>query len=1010
MKKKLIIIAAAVLAVLIAAGGSWFLFLRDASPSSKPIDVARLTFAGEPIIDTELSDATGDSLPEGWDKTYPYIFLNNADKSTSIQTEGGNNNHISIRQTDEGGVLSFYGRNGANILTLPDLDTEEYVFSFDLSFDAFKTPFGVAVDLPKDYKTANGATIFQFSGIDIDQSEDNTVLVPTFNLYRLTHTKGDADYAGTQKDRVDLNIADYVPDAVVINDAETGEGTVPFDVTLNVKVYHFKNIFYFYVNDVLIAHIEDSDDTPATRVGFFSDTSGREVSVTNLSICELIYASDFTKELYNANTLLSEDFTDTADGSLPEKWKILTKDWIEGSDKGSAEVKNGSLKLNAEDGSVAVVFPQIAFDNTLTQVVFKLNSTKGKIGIIDSISDPLVSSNGGTFATLSLSDVSGNHYNSQSGIVSQLKALALDGEELTLTSEDNVTLSVYRFNGKSFFFVNDIFVSHLSETAPATQKHFAGIFAEHTGDIEVTSVTVTALVQKGITDNAKVKSGEITIGNDSAGMKFKAQINKNDVVFAGAVEGKYSSDSSLKLGIVLVPREEKSDAAISAETKGAVLLEADNINDNSSMIEFSAELKRIPEADLNKYLAVSAYMAVDSGDSKHYFYGKVENYSPAVLASNIYLDQSDSVKANLDTIFKGCSNYVGKYEKSLTFALFSDFHYKAMMYSTSIADLEAIFDRADKAGAAFVLSGGDFCNDFLGSPELTNAFLNNKYNMPAYNIYGNHELESANNSMQVVTPLLTNDENVVWGTKNGKIGNGDIGYYYFESGGFRIVCTDTNYSYNPATGRWEHNTTSSYGPPSGNTQGNSLGPDQLIWLEEVLTEAAYNGTPCIVIGHDSFSGKFRSTSPDAADIREIYGRVNSIRKGTVLMSINGHIHTNNIAVVEDVLYLDMNTTRNGVWKGTGTTHYTEEHTFDYVEYDISGTPVSESKKSLSELSMGDNTWFFEDPLSAIVTVSQYGTITVEGMESSWAYGIVPENTRDDQVPMVSSGIWEMLRK
>ena len=331
------------------------------------------------------------------------------------------------------------------------------------------------------------------------------------------------------------------------------------------------------------------------------------------------------------------------------------------------------------------------------------------------------------------------------------------------------------------------------------------------------------------------------------------------------------------------------------------------------------------------------------------------------------------------------------------------------MYSTSVADMQAILDRAHKAGASFILSGGDFCNDFKGSPELMNAFLKNNYNLPAYNVYGNHELE-AGNSMDFVTPLLTNDKNVVWGTEDGKIGDGSIAYYYADRDDFRIVGIDTNYSFNPTTQEWEHNYTGSYGPPTGNTKGNSLGPVQLQWLEEVLTDAAYKGKSCIIIGHDSLSGKFRSISPDAARVREIYSTVNGIREGTVLISINGHIHTDNMAVVGNVLYIDMNTTRNGVWRGTGTEHYGAEHTYDYVEYDEQGNAIASYKRSLNELTMGKNTWFFEDPLSAIVKVSQYGTISVEGMKSRWIYGINPADAKNDEVPKLTSGKWELIKK
>ena len=104
----------------------------------------------------------------------------------------------------------------------------------------------------------------------------------------------------------------------------------------------------------------------------------------------------------------------------------------------------------------------------------------------------------------------------------------------------------------------------------------------------------------------------------------------------------------------------------------------------------------------------------------------------------------------------------------------------------------------------------------------------------------------------------------------------------------------------------------------------------------------------------------------------------------------------------------MNTTRNGVWRGTGEAHYGANHTFEQIEYDDNGNPVTTRKVSLDTLTMGKNTWFFEDPLSAVVTVSQYGTITVEGMESRWIYGVNPD-AGDFEEPRVSSGKWELIK-
>ena len=60
---------------------------------------------------------------------------------------------------------------------------------------------------------------------------------------------------------------------------------------------------------------------------------------------------------------------------------------------------------------------------------------------------------------------------------------------------------------------------------------------------------------------------------------------------------------------------------------------------------------------------------------------------------------------------------------SFRFTVFADFHYKKMMYDSTVEDLNVIMERAKKFGSQFVLSLGDFCNDYKGSPEIVKAFL-----------------------------------------------------------------------------------------------------------------------------------------------------------------------------------------------------------------------------------------------------------------------------------------------
>lgn len=346
-------------------------------------------------------------------------------------------------------------------------------------------------------------------------------------------------------------------------------------------------------------------------------------------------------------------------------------------------------------------------------------------------------------------------------------------------------------------------------------------------------------------------------------------------------------------------------------------------------------------------------------------------------------------------------------ENAVRFLVFADFHYKKGMYAPTVGDLDAIMRRAAEEKVDFVLHAGDFSNDYTHSPEITSRYLKNAEGLAVYGVYGNHELESKGNVMPRVTPLLTNQiSSVTFGTADGKLGSGDIAYYFFDQAGFRFIFLDNNYSLNPTTGKWEHNKEASWGPPAGNEKGNSLGPDQLLWLEKVLLDAAEKGLSCVLTSHSGYSGVWES-APDASEVRAIFRKVNTIRKNTVILAINGHYHTDHAKVVENVLYFDVNTAINGWWQPQREPHYTDGQTYLFTDYDENGQPVSVTEKPLASLSMSENTWFFASPLSAVVTVSRDGKIEIEGTETRWVYDLVPENVADGTRPAITSGCYQL---
>ncbi len=405
-------------------------------------------------------------------------------------------------------------------------------------------------------------------------------------------------------------------------------------------------------------------------------------------------------------------------------------------------------------------------------------------------------------------------------------------------------------------------------------------------------------------------------------------------------------------------------------------------------------LKRIFAYIMTACLLMSSLLGLISCDNTGDTSDPAESTSASGTTSDTAESTSDSTTADDPP----------KEPTSIKFSLFSDFHYKANMYMSTIADMDAITKRANDNSVDFLMQTGDFSNDYAGSPELMNAYLQNKYNIPAYGVYGNHELESSN-SMSIVTPLINSEaDSVTWGTADGTIGDKNIAYYYFELNGFRVICLDTNYSYNTSKAVWEHNRSGSYGPPSGNTNTNSLGPVQEAWLKIVLNDAADKDIPCIIFSHIGFSGAWSSAYNHEA-IRSIFKEVNQKKPGTVIAAFSGHLHTNRSKIVDGVFYMDVNTAKNGCWKGSQTEHHYTDETFSQVIYDVNGNPTDTIDKKLTSLSQAKNTWFFTDPLSAIVTILSDGTVIIEGSDTTWLNNVKPSNVSGYVTPKILSGIF-----
>lgn len=687
------------------------------------------------------------------------------------------------------------------------------------------------------------------------------------------------------------------------------------------------------------------------------------------------------------------------------------------------------LKASIGECDFSVIFPALVdsagepvadYVYTLTVSGFG-NSAGGSLGPITDAQGG-VDYKGGTYLMLyAAGKGSYRHYNFANRSRINDSIISETDKRAIKFQSGRVTVKVYHCNGKNYYFANDKFLYSKSgvDAYSGAALNGIGINFCKAQNLIIEDITVKKIIPRGISDFIKPLGASVrycdvdgsTVGEDSDGLRFTASVDKTSKLYKYLVpEGTYDpSNENVKFGMLILPTDLLGEGeTLKTDTPKVSDTEIEKLySQDEKSIVFNVTLTGIPKEKQTRSFTARIYVKEKTAEGWQYTYSaEMITRSYVSVANLFYEDQtSDVIKARVDDIFSECASYQGKNAKRVAFSLLSDFHYKQGVYMSSIADIQAILDRANAADVDFIMHGGDFCNDYNGSPELMNAYLNNSYHMAAYGVIGNHEMETKGNSMPIVTSLLSN-RSVIWGTADGKIGDGNIGYYYYESNGFRIICLDTNYSYSSTNG-WEHNYPATSGPPSANSSANSLGPDQLEWLDKVLMDAADKGIPCIVVSHAALSGVW-SSSPDAAAARSIFKKANNIRTGTVLMAINGHLHTDRTAIVDNVLYLDMNASKNVVWRSEKVEHYTDpSHTFDYVVYDNNGVPLYTSKTSLNTLSMGKNTWFSADPLSAIVTVSTSGRITIEGDESEWMYGVVPPNLAEVQGPRVTSGVYEL---
>ena len=291
---------------------------------------------------------------------------------------------------------------------------------------------------------------------------------------------------------------------------------------------------------------------------------------------------------------------------------------------------------------------------------------------------------------------------------------------------------------------------------------------------------------------------------------------------------------------------------------------------------------------------------------------------------------------------------------TLKFCAFADIHYFPKVFPHDSREwLERILDRADRAKCDMVIHMGDFCHQPAKCLDYVNFY--NDFKIPCYHTIGNHDDDGNEHERTLAAYRL------------------ERGYYHFDRGGFRFVVTDTNNF--ERDGVFHHYSKANYHMFWKEDQKDAIRqhrmsdtrvtPEQLEWMRDVIENSPH---PCIVTSHASYE---RATSgcKDGEAVRRIFNEANARHPGRVRLVINGHHHHDNVRILDGIVYLDLNSAN-----------------YEWVAKPHATYPADFRKR----WSLSNHTIMWDDPISAIITISQDGSLKVEGQESKFTLDVTPQ--------------------
>lgn len=275
------------------------------------------------------------------------------------------------------------------------------------------------------------------------------------------------------------------------------------------------------------------------------------------------------------------------------------------------------------------------------------------------------------------------------------------------------------------------------------------------------------------------------------------------------------------------------------------------------------------------------------------------------------------------------------------FCLFTDIHKDTAFNVGAEGRLAAILSRARAEKVDFVVQLGDFCRP---SPE-NDAFRDtyNSFEIRHFHTLGNHD-----------TDFHTVGEVVkYWGMP--------AEYYFFDINGYRFIVLNTNY-FREVDEYIVHQR----GERKPASRVPWLSAAELEWLRETVMSSPY---PCVLFSHHSLElCTDNNVDEGLGNRREVAALFREAGRAgrRVLLCVNGHYHCEFLRVSEGVIYLDHNSA-----------------SYDWIPYTHDRYPAALT----DGYPLMNHVLVYRDPLSSVITIDDDLTVTVEGTESDYLYGV-----------------------